>query len=764
MTRPMFLNILTVLALAVPCFSSSPASDFYAPQFIALGGAAQAVAVADFNGDGQLDIVAATEFCCPSQINLSILMGRGHSKFGPPVSYSLASSPITLTVGDFNNDGHPDIAVGESNGLEIFLNRGDGTFLPSPVSYQFYYVSSVAVGDFNGDHNLDLAVTADANYSTSVTVMLGKGDGTFPSSVNYPAGNGPDAVTVADFNGDGKLDLAVSNGYYQGQFQNQFNLLLGNGDGSFQPPVAFATDDSPVAIAAGDLNGDGKIDVAVLNSDAVIPLPANTDVVDVFLNNGDGTFQPRTSYHADFGAASLIVTDLNRDGISDIAVCNAFDGDIMVLLSGGNGTKTMHFYQSYIASSFVGTNCMAAGDFTGSGQVDLVTSAQNGVAILHNKDAGNFNVASDYRTGTLAVDIGVGDFTGDGNLDLVTAHIGSGGFPSQLTVIPGKGDGSFRRAHHLKTQIRYAGVATHLAVGDFNNDGKLDVVVLLSTTNGEQNAVTVLLGKGDGTFEQGHTYSLPSGCWAGPIAVGDLNGDGFLDLVVVNSGCETVTVFLGKGNGAFNNIGTFGSGGQYGYQYQLGIAMGDFNNDGKLDLAVTNAREGGFPSIIGILLGKGNGTFQPVRTIADGTDNPYAVVVGDFNRDGNLDLAITNYDTSQVMVLPGRGDGTFGSPNYLSLSQPSRVLLAGDFNGDGKIDLVTIPEYEYVPLGVSVFHGNGDGTFQPPQNYPTGIDDVALAAGNFQGTSGGLDLAVLLGSTYDPLGAGVTVYLHPPAK
>jgi hypothetical protein len=760
MTRPIFLTFLAVLVSAVPCFSSSPAPDFRAPQFIALSGAAQAVAVADFNGDGRLDIAAATQFCCPTQITLSILMGKGHRNFEPPVSYSLSSSPMSLTVGDFNNDGYPDIAVGETNGLEIFLNRGDGTFLP-PVSYQFYYVSSVAVGDFNGDHNLDLALAA--NNSNFVIVMLGKGDGTFPSSVNYAAGNGADAVTVADFNGDGKLDLAVCNGYYYpNQFQNQFNLLLGNGDGSFQSPVAFATDDSPVAIAAADFNGDGKIDVAVLNSDPVIPLPGNTDVVDVFINNGNGTFQPKISYHADFGAASLVATDLNGDGISDIAVCNAFDGDITVLLSGGNGTfRTPRSLQSYVAASFVGTNCMAAGDFTGSGRVDLVTSAQNGVAVLHNISQGRFNVASDYGTGAAAVDMAVGDFTGDGNLDIVTAHIGSGGFPSHITVIPGKGDGSFFRSHHINTDIRYAAVARHLAVGDFNNDGILDVAVLLATTNGELDALTVLLGNGDGTFRQGHIYSLPSGCWEGPIAVGDLNGDGFLDLVVAYSGCGAVTVFLGKGNGDFTDMGSSGSGGGTGNSQQ-GIAIGDFNNDGKPDIAVTNG--GGSQSIIGILLGRGDGTFRPVRTIADGSGNPYAVVAADFNGDGNLDLAITNYDTSQVMILPGRGNGTFGSPKYLSLSQPSRVLLSGDFNGDGKLDLVTIPEYEYVPLGVSVSHGNGDGTFQRAQNYPTGVNDVAVASGNFQGTSSGLDLAVLLGWTYDPLGMGVTVYLHPPPK
>jgi hypothetical protein len=751
------LTFLAVLLFVIPCFSSP--RDFLAPEFVALGGSSIAVAVADFNGDGKLDIAAATEFCCPSQVSMSILIGKGNSDFQGLVSYSLSSAPTTLTVGDFNNDGYPDIAVGENNALEIFLNKGDGTFA-TPISYQFYTVTSVAIGDFNGDHNLDLAVAI--SNSNFVTVMLGKGDGTFLSPTNYPAGNGANAVAVGDFNGDGKLDLVVSNGYYNDKIWNQFNLLLGNGDGSFQTPVGFATDDSPVAIAAADFNGDGKLDVAVLTSDPVIPLPPKTDLVDIFLGNGDGTFQLRTSYHTDFGAAGLVVADLNRDGAQDIAVCNGSYGDITVLLNEGHGTfKTPFYYQSKLPSSSVRTGCIAAGDFTGKGSVALVTAAENGVALLHNNENGRFFTARDYGTGVGGVDVAVGDFTGDGILDIVTANTASSDSGNELTVLPGEAQGLFERDRGIKTEVRNTAAIRQLAVGDFNNDGKLDVVVEDSTASGEQAGVTVFLGNGDGTFKQGHTYTLPTGCWAGPIAVGDFNGDGSLDLVVANSGCETLTVFLGKGNGAFTNIGTLASGsGQYGEQYQQGIAIGDFNNDGKPDIAVTNGRDG-FASIIGILLGKGDGTFQPVRTIDDGSENPYAIVAADFDGDGNQDLAVTNYDTSQVMILAGHGDGTFGNPTYVYLSQPSSVLLSGDFNGDGKIDLVTVPQYEYVPVGVAVYHGNGDGTFQAAQNYPTGVVDIALAAGNFQGTRNGLGLAVLLGGTYDPRGTNLVVYLHP---
>jgi hypothetical protein len=242
-----------------------------------------------------------------------------------------------------------------------------------------------------------------------------------------------------------------------------------------------------------------------------------------------------------------------------------------------------------------------------------------------------------------------------------------------------------------------------------------------------------------------------------------LNGDGNLDLVVANSGCETVTIFLGTGNGDFQRPDSAYTGGSNGGPYQQGLAIADFNNDGKLDIAVSNGRLG-FSNSIGILIGKGDGTFNNVYTIADGYANPYAVVAGDFNGDGNQDLAVTNYDNSQVMMLLGLGNGEFSEPTYTGLSNPSTVLIAGDFNGDGKLDLAALPQFEYVGTEVAVLHGNGDGTFETEQDYPTGENPIALASGNFQGASQGLDLALLLGWVYDPNGVAVTVYEHTPGQ
>lgn len=678
--------------------------------------------------------------------------GQGRPDVQAPCHILATGRPTFLAVGDFNNDGHPDIAVGEGSDLEILLNAGNGTFY-SAAAYQFYDVSSIAIGDFNGDHNLDLVITTIS--SDLVSVMLGKGDGTFLSPTNYPEGNGANGVAASDFNNDGKLDLVVSNGYYQEQDINQFSLLVGNGDGTFQSPISFATDQIPRAIAAADFNGDGKMDVAVLCSYWNIPVPAGTDVVDIFLGDGTGAFQKSSSYHVDFEGWGLSVSDLNGDGSPDIAVLNGFVGDVTVLLNRRNGTFVPANYQSYLPPLLASATSIIAGDFSGMGPLDLVTASGKGIALLHNQGRGTFHAASDYGSGLGTVDIGAGDFKGDGALDLVTLNTATSGFPSRVIVLPAKPP-----YHYITTRL--SGSVRYLAVGDFNNDGKLDLVVESTTVSGQQTGVGVLLGNGDGTFTLKHSYSLPSRCGAGPMAVGDLNGDGNLDLVVASSGCETVEIFLGKGNGGLRNVGPVPSGGNT-WNYQQGLAIADFNNDGKLDIAVSN---GGLVSeqSIGILIGNGDGTFQPVRSIDDAYNNPYAIVAADFNGDGNQDLAVTNYDTSQVMMLLGNGNGQFESPVYTNLSYPSIVLLGGDFNGDGKMDLAALPQEDDIGVELAVLHGNGDGTFEGEQDYPTGQNPVALASGNFQGASQGLDLAVLLGWVYDPDGMAVTVYEHPPGN
>ena len=275
-----------------------------------------------------------------------------------------------MAVGDFNGDGKPDLAVTNANSsISVLLGNGDGTF-QAAVNYGVGSgSSSVAVGDFNGDGKLDLAV---ANGNSSISVLLGNGDGTFQAAVNYGVGSGSSSVAVGDFNGDGKLDLAVAN--WNG---STISVLLGNGDGTFQAAVNYSVGSNPRTVAVGDFNGDGKPDLAVANT--------SSNTVSVLLGNGDGTFQAVVNYGVGSGPSSVAVGDFNGDGKPDLAVAdgNLFTVSVLSVLL-GNGDGTFQAAVNYGVGS--GPISVAVGDFNGDGKPDLAVANQgsNNVTILLN--------------------------------------------------------------------------------------------------------------------------------------------------------------------------------------------------------------------------------------------------------------------------------------------------------------------------------------------------------------------------------------------
>jgi uncharacterized repeat protein (TIGR01451 family) len=266
------------------------------------GGPWWSVAVGDFNGDGKVD-VAVTNL---SNSVVTILLGNGDGTLQPAGNYLVGTFPGSVVVADFNGDGKPDLAVGTLNSnLSILLGNGDGTF-QAAVNYQVPEATSLATGDFNGDGNADLAITNE----NGVTVLLGAGDGTFLAPVNYAVS--ASAVAIGDFNGDGKPDLAVTD-----ISDNNVSILLGNGDGTFRMAGSYAAGAQRGCLTVGDFNGDGKADLAVGNQ-------FNTSV-SLLLGNGDGTFQAVANYPLgttvqQTNAGSIVVGDFNGDGRADLAV------------------------------------------------------------------------------------------------------------------------------------------------------------------------------------------------------------------------------------------------------------------------------------------------------------------------------------------------------------------------------------------------------------------------------------------------------------
>ena len=339
------------------------------------GAGPQALATADFDGNGQLDLLVANS----AANTISILLGHGDGTFAAPVEYPTGDQPVAVAVGDFNNDGNADIVVVNQadNTVSILMGTGAGAFAPGTYYPTGNGPAAVTVADFNGDGNLDLAVTNLAD--NTVSILLGSGNGTFTAHVDYPAGPNPAALVAGDFNADGKLDLAVANDFANGTV----SILMGNGDGTLQPPAAYATGDS-VALAAADFNGDGILDLAAVNQMA--------QSLSVLLGNGDGTFQPSLMKLLELRPMGLAVGDLNGDGTLDVAVVNSADNTVSILPGFDSGS----FGVSMDYALAAGPVAVVLGDFNGDGSLDLAAAAaaSNTVSVLLQSPAVTFSSIS----------------------------------------------------------------------------------------------------------------------------------------------------------------------------------------------------------------------------------------------------------------------------------------------------------------------------------------------------------------------------------
>jgi len=426
---------------------------------------------------------------------------------------------------------------------------------------------------------------------------------TFSTSYNFAGG--PYGMIAADFNGDGKLDLAAMSLPTGATSNLSVSVQLGNGDGSFQMPVNYPLDGNggSVSIVAADFNGDGKLDIAVLNIGGCgVDVCANT--ISVLLGNGDGTFQPQTAYPTALGAQFLLVGDFNRDGKLDLATGNNSD----IHLNNYNGLPT--------------------------------------VSVLLGNGDGTFQSHVDYPVGdnvTTITTMVAGDFNGDGNLDL-TCMSDDAKNVAELSILLGNGDGSFQAA----TQTSLPTHGQSLITADVNGDGKLDLV---STVNTSPNGVVyVSLGNGDGSFQPGVSYM--AGDSPAVVAAADINGDGKLDLVVASDLSSAVSILPGNGDGTFQSAVSFPASFPGAQANALpSLVIGDFNGDGRIDLAVLNTDnvgllndsltvllQGSFPAALLTPL------FQQLGEQAVGSTSPPQTVT--LTNTGNATLTISSIGTS----------------------------------------------------------------------------------------------------------------------
>ncbi|HSZ54874.1 MAG TPA: FG-GAP-like repeat-containing protein [Tepidisphaeraceae bacterium] len=615
---------------------SSAIAAFGTQQTFEAGQAPVSLAVADVNKDGKPDFVVAN-----TNNNVSIRVGDGNGGFSEgTLGFPLATgiSPSSVAVADLNGDGAPDIAVANlvSGSVGVFLNA-PGDFLVQETFATGPDPRAVLVADLNGDGKPDLIVPSAS--SNSVDVLLGNGNGTFQPFQSFAAGSYPDAVAVADVNGDGELDLIVAD--YDSA---NVSLLLGNGNGTFQQPVTFATGNGPVALASTDLNGDGKPDLVVADS--------ADNCVGVLLGNGDGTFQAQQTFATGAAPVSVGVGDMNVDGKPDVVVANSGSNSVSVLLGNGNGT----FQADQTFAVGINPSSVAVADVNRDGRPDILVA---------NKGSNNVGVLlGDVPPTVLSINrtIPQGPITSDGSVTYTVA------FNEPVT---GVGPSDFALA--------LSGVA----------------------------ATAPLVVNGSGAV-----YT---------VTVNGVSGTGTLGLNLVDNG----SIEDAAGNPLQpGGVASFGPPQQIGTGYSTGVAVADVNGDGIPDIITV-----GGTAVVNVFLGNGNGTFQTARTFSAG-GLARAVVTLDANGDGKPDIVTTDSTTYGVSVLLGNGDGTFQSPHTFGAGGPPKTLNVADMNGDGKPDLV-VGSYS----GIAFLLSNGDGTFTSLGIQPNRFELLAVATGDVDGDS-----------------------------
>ncbi|HEV2383216.1 MAG TPA: FG-GAP-like repeat-containing protein [Terriglobia bacterium] len=690
------------------------------------GQSPQALVTADFNGDGLPDVAVANQ----GAKTVSILLGCSPASkpacttgaaFQKHVDYAVGSNPIAIVAADFNGDGKLDLGVVNSsdNSISILIGNGDGTFQNQAVSAVGTNPDSIAAGDLNGDGKTDLVV---ANFNDdTISVLLGNGDGTFTSASGSPflTGTGPKSVTMADFNKDGKLDVATAD-----DSVNDVSILFGNGDGTLQAcavsstTCTFATGKNPVQIVTADFNSDGQPDLATANS--------GDNNVSILLNN-NGKFTSQTLASTYTTCTALVTADFNGDHIPDLAVTSSKSNTVVVLLGKGSGQFDTEV--SY-ASGDLAPIQVASADINGDGHPDLViaNSADNDISVLLNNTTGGFisglTVSSTF---TSPISLTVADFQ-DNNIGLTSPKLGvatvgySPTAPGTVSVLLGNGNGTLTQP---STNYTVAGIDPEfVASADLDNDGYPDLVV----ANFADSTISVLLNNGDGTFPTITAPTYQTGAGPTAVAVGDFNGDGKLDLAVADASAATVSILLGNGDGTFKSKVDYSTGAGTNPSW---IVAADVNNDGVVDLVTADTLNpiapGGTSSkccdTVSVLLGVAGGTFQSATTYPVPTGSkPGSAVVADFNGDGMPDIATANLN-STVSVLLNIGSGKFGSATTYAIGGEGAAIFAGDLAHIGKSDLFVGSTASFTNT-ISSLLGNGDGTFQTHVERATGFSQA----------------------------------------
>ena len=569
--------------------------------------------------------------------------------------------------------------------------------------------------DLEGDGLADLITVV----REGAVVLRSQGDSGFDDAVLIPFEDSPRALAVADLDGDGDEDLITAN-------SASLYVLENGGEGIFSTPQSIPVPSSTRFVAAGDVTGDGRLDLVATNSSG--------DQVLVLERATGGSYGEPRSFSVGDSPVALALADLDGDGDLDTAVINGASEDITILWNGGSGEFDV---ATRLELRGARPNSVLALDLDGDAAPDLAVATEAEVMVWLNRGDGNLGepivhaglpsslaatdldgdgdpdlVFGDFLTNTLSVLMNLGegrflagapliarfkrrivspgDFDGDGDIDLATTGTGF----NRVSVLWNREHGRNRLA--LRSTTAVIGVRPHgIGMGDLNGDGFPDVI----TSNGHFDTLSVLMSNGDGSFAVRVEYSARSVGHFNDVDAVDVDGDGDLDLVGVDQDGSALRVFSNRGNGTFT-----AAGGTSTSSRPWTMSEADLDDDGDMDLMVA-CRGGG---TVNVFLNDGQGQFPDRQSLRVGTA-PLNVAAGDLDGDLDIDLVVSNSGSGTVSILLGVGDGSFlEASHHFVPGSPGGVAL-GDFDHDGDLDAATS-----IDSRLAVFANRGDGTFLPP--------------------------------------------------
>ncbi len=586
----------------------------------------------------------------------------------------------SIAQGDFNGDGIADLAItglsasNSTTGITILLGDGRGGFGPpasTPVGLSLIFVQT---NDLNGDGNLDLVLS---DYiGSGVWVSLGEGDGTFLPATHYLTLGGTVGSIIADLNGDGVLDVAVADAG-----NSSVDVFLGNGDGTLQPAVPYAADSDTWSLSSGDFDSDGTPDLIAVNTQA--------DDATVFLNDGHATFANSYSFLVAAGPVEIKVADLNEDGHQDLVIAGAMSGQIQTWL--GDGAGNFSPGQTLTPETFSPSG-VTVDQINADSHLDLgVGDSYGRILIFFGDGLDHFTPGPTVLTEAYVSSPIFGDLNGDGLSDMVFGTAAGGSLSAVGVILRDSVTADFGSGAPFYSLVgqTFPGHDT-LFLDDFDNDGHLDVV------GATYSGLSTALGNGAGGLDA--ATILPGGQFYS-VAGADFDGDGNQDLAAISVGA--VSILLGDGNGGFGSPSSTSTS-----SCVVSLAVADFNGDGNEDVVTVDPCQ----SLAYVALGDGAGNLGTATTISVGS-GPNAVRAADVNGDGKPDLEVMDQAIGKVAILLGNGDGTFGAAHLFSAGN-AISLEVSDVNGDGKPDLVVgVARASNERSLVSILFNSGNGQF-----------------------------------------------------